>query len=194
VRDRTRGRRRATAGIRRSSPDGVGRSTIGQSVLVATDACPLCAENAAAERGDDPWAIARLTTGYVRLNPTQTYRGATFFASRVCVSELHLLPRAQRTEHLLEMAEVAEAVFRAFTPRKLNYEALGNSVPHLHWWLTPRYVDDPRPHAPIWEDLDFLRAQWTRGARPEDEEREWLKRSVLVALEAQGVGIERRFH
>jgi diadenosine tetraphosphate (Ap4A) HIT family hydrolase len=161
---------------------------------VATDACPLCAENAAAERGDDPWAIARLTTGYVRLNPTQTYRGATFFAARACVRELHELPRAQRTEHLLEMADVAEALFRAFTPRKLNYEALGNSVAHLHWWLTPRYVDDPRPHAPIWEDLDFLRAQWTRGACPDDEQREWLKRSVMDALESLGVGIERRFH
>ena len=28
-------------------------------------------------------------------------------------------------------------------PRKMNYEALGNSVPHLHWWLTPRHTDDP---------------------------------------------------
>ena len=158
-----------------------------------TDACSLCAENATAERGDDPWAIARLATGYVRLNPTQTYRGAAFFAARACVSELHGLPRARRTEHLAEMAEVAEALFTAFSPRKLNYEALGNSVPHLHWWLTPRYVDDPRPHAPIWEDLDFLRAQWTRGARPDDEQREWLKRGILDALESQDVRIERRF-
>ena len=158
-----------------------------------TDACPLCAENAVAERGDDPWAIARLATGYVRLNPTQTYRGAAFFAARACVSELYGLSRAQRTEHLVEMAEVAEALDRAFSPRKMNYEALGNSVPHLHWWLTPRYVDDPRPHAPIWEDLDFLRAQWTRGDRPDDEQREWLRRRILDALEAQHVGIERRF-
>ena len=165
----------------------------GQSALVTTDACPLCAENAAAERDHDPWAIARLATGYVRLNPTQVYRGAAFFAARPCVSELHGLPRPQRTEHLAEMAEVAEALFRAFSPRKLNYEALGNSVPHLHWWLTPRYEHDPRPHAPIWEDLDFLRAQWTRGARPDDEQRERLRRSILDALESQDVGIERRF-
>ena len=44
---------------------------------------------------------------------------------------------------------------------KMNYEALGNSVPHLHWWLTPRHGNDPRPHGPIWEDLDFLRSLWT---------------------------------
>jgi diadenosine tetraphosphate (Ap4A) HIT family hydrolase len=157
------------------------------------DACPLCAENNAAEQGDDPWAIARLATGYVRLNPTQRYRGATFFVARACVRELHQLPRAERTEHLVEMADVAAALFSEFAPRKLNYEALGNSVPHLHWWLTPRYDDDPRPHGPIWEDVDFLRDQWTGGGRPDEEQREQLKRLVLEALTAVGVVIERRF-
>ena len=55
----------------------------------------------------------------------------------------------------MEMSDVAQAMFHAFNPRKLNYEALGNMVPHLHWWLTPRYDDDSRPRAPIWEDFDF---------------------------------------
>jgi diadenosine tetraphosphate (Ap4A) HIT family hydrolase len=160
---------------------------------VTTSECPLCTENAKAERGEDPWAIARLATGYVRLNPTQTYRGAAFFAARRCVGELHQRPRAMRTAHLGEMAAVAEALFRAFSPRKLNYEALGNSVPHLHWWLTPRYVDDPRPTAPIWENFDFLRDQWTGGAQPDELERRSLQRRILDALEAQDVGIEQRY-
>jgi diadenosine tetraphosphate (Ap4A) HIT family hydrolase len=36
-------------------------------------------------------------------------------------------------------------------------------VPHLHWWLTPRHRDDPRPAGPIWENLDVLRDMWTEG-------------------------------
>ena len=155
--------------------------------------CALCAENAAADRGEDPWAVARLSTGLVRLNPTQWFRGATFFVATSCVAELHELARPIRAAHLMEMSDVAQAMFQAFSPRKLNYEALGNTVPHLHWWLTPRYDDDSRPRAPIWEDFDFLRNLWTHGARPDDKDRDLLKRTLLDALDNQSVEIEQRF-
>jgi hypothetical protein len=56
-------------------------------------ACPNCDANDAADRGDDPWAVARLQTGYVNLAPTQYYRGATFFVAKVCVRELHQLSK-----------------------------------------------------------------------------------------------------
>jgi diadenosine tetraphosphate (Ap4A) HIT family hydrolase len=154
---------------------------------------PLCADNEAAERGDDPWAVARLATGYVRLNRTQYYRGATFFVAKACVAELHELGRAGRDAHLAEMGEVAEALCRAFGPRKLNHEALGNSVPHLHWWLTPRYSGDPWPRRPIWENPDFVRLSWTGGLEPDDAERAPLKGLILDALGEQQVTIERRF-
>ena len=32
---------------------------------------------------------------------------------------------------------------------KMNYDILGNSVPHLHVHLVPRYADDPRPEWPF---------------------------------------------
>lgn len=153
-------------------------------------ACALCESNAAADRGEDPWSVARLQTGYVRVNPTQYHRGATFFAATTCVRELHELSREHRDAHLVEMAEVAAAVYEAFEPAKLNYEALGNSVPHLHWWLTPRHDDDPRPAGPIWEDPDFLRALWTGGMQPGDQERDGLRRRLLRALEQRDVVIE----
>jgi diadenosine tetraphosphate (Ap4A) HIT family hydrolase len=155
--------------------------------------CPNCDGNDAADRGDDPWAVARLQTGYVKLSPTQYYRGATFFVAKTCVSELHELSVPERQSHLMEMSEVAAAVFTAFAPRKLNYEALGNSVRHLHWWLTPRHANDARPTGPIWEDMDFLRALWTGGMRPDDATRHDLQRSLLAALEQQAVVIEQAF-
>jgi len=34
-------------------------------------------------------------------------------------------------------------------PVKLNYELLGNSLPHLHTHVMPRYGDDPRPGWPF---------------------------------------------
>lgn len=155
--------------------------------------CPICAENAAADNGDDPWFIARLSTGYVRLAPTQYFPGSTFFVAKQCVREVYLLERDTRQQHLAEMAGVAEAVSNAFQPRKMNYEALGNGVPHLHWWLTPRYPDDRHPMGPIWENLDFLRVLWTRGMRPEGSERDAIKEQVLQALKGLGLTIERHF-
>ena len=41
------------------------------------------------------------------------------------------------------MCLLARAIETAFRPHKLNYELLGNQVPHLHWHLFPRYADDP---------------------------------------------------
>jgi diadenosine tetraphosphate (Ap4A) HIT family hydrolase len=37
----------------------------------------------------------------------------------------------------------------AFAPVKLNYDLLGNAVPHLHTHIVPRYADDPRPGWPF---------------------------------------------
>ncbi len=153
--------------------------------------CRACEENAAADRGQDPYAVAALASGYVRLNPTQYHRGATFFVARQCVTELHELSGDERTEHLLDLVAVAEAVHRTVRPRKLNYEALGNSVPHLHWWITPRHHDDPRPAGPIWEDLEFLRAQWTGGARLDFQDRDALRAELLTALKQVGRQIQR---
>ena len=34
-------------------------------------------------------------------------------------------------------------------PVKLNYDLLGNSLPHLHTHVVPRYADDPKPGWPF---------------------------------------------
>ena len=54
-----------------------------------------------------------VTTGYVKLCPTQYFRGYTFFSAKLCVSELHDLATGLRDTHLREMAEVAHALARA---------------------------------------------------------------------------------
>jgi len=35
-------------------------------------------------------------------------------------------------------------------PDHVNVESLGNVVPHLHWHVIPRYLDDARWGMPIW--------------------------------------------
>jgi diadenosine tetraphosphate (Ap4A) HIT family hydrolase len=155
--------------------------------------CSNCRHIGEAEDGRHPWAVARLRGGYVWLNSCQYYRGAVFYVARRCVAELHELPADERAVHLMEMAEVAAAVEREFGARKMNYEALGNLVPHLHWWLTPRALDDPRPRGPIWEDPDFLASMSAGTAQPSPDEAVVLRRRVLDALMGRDVDVEAAF-
>ena len=99
---------------------------------------------------------------------------------------------ATRTTHLHEMAEVAHALARACNPRKMNYEALGNGTPHLHWHLIPRYDTDPHPRGPVWEDLSFLRQFWLGGAPP-DETTAATRRAILRELRNADVTIEHEY-
>jgi diadenosine tetraphosphate (Ap4A) HIT family hydrolase len=150
--------------------------------------CPSCHDIAEAEeRRCGRWLGCTPATW---LNPCQYFTGSTFYVARQCVAELHELPTDERRAHLMEMAEVAAAVCHGFNARKMNYEALGNTVAHLHWWLTPRHHDDRRPGGPIWEDLDFLRNLWTGNARPAPDEARALRRRVLDALRHQNIEIE----
>ncbi len=149
----------------------------------------MCAAASRIEAGEHPFAIARLTTGYVTLCATQYFRGYTFFAARRCLPEVFGLAQPERATHLHEMVEVAHALDRAFRPTKMNYEALGNGTPHLHWHLIPRYETDPHPRGPVWEDLNFLRQFWLGGAPP-DEHSDEARREILRQLRVADVEIE----
>lgn len=128
--------------------------------------CEIC-ERIPRLTPDNPYLIAELGTGYAVLADNQIYTGYTIFLAKRCVPELHELGRDERRRFLDEMADVAEAVYRAFAPRKLNYELLGNSVAHLHWHLIPRYADDPSPTWPVWSNEAFVSAPCRTGLPPE---------------------------
>ena len=71
------------------------------------------------------------------------------------------------------MAVVAEAVYRAFKPEKLNYELLGvGRGVHMHWHIFPRRAGDTPKPGPVWQLGDELRAE---AYRPGREELETLK-------------------
>jgi diadenosine tetraphosphate (Ap4A) HIT family hydrolase len=49
----------------------------------------------------------------------------------------------------LEVLRVGRALEAHLEPVKLNYNLLGNSLPHLHTHVLPRYADDPKPGWPF---------------------------------------------
>jgi diadenosine tetraphosphate (Ap4A) HIT family hydrolase len=88
------------------------------------------------------------------LGPWQFYHGYCLLVSRTHATELSRLPDPERRAYLDEMCLLARAVEATCRPQKLNYELLGNQVPHLHWHLFPRYRDDPDALRPVWLALD----------------------------------------
>lgn len=47
-----------------------------------------------------------------------------------------------------DVLRVARAIELHYSPAKLNLMMLGNSIPHLHTHVVPRYVDDQNPGRP----------------------------------------------
>lgn len=65
------------------------------------------------------------------------------------VSELHDLTADEIGRYMSEVSRVGRAIADHFAAAKLNYEILGNRVPHVHTHIVPRYLDDPAPGRPL---------------------------------------------
>jgi diadenosine tetraphosphate (Ap4A) HIT family hydrolase len=58
------------------------------------------------------------------------------------VGEMTDLTPGER-DHLMALVfAVEEAIRHVMHPDKINVAALGNMVPHIHWHVIPRFVDD----------------------------------------------------
>ena len=65
------------------------------------------------------------------------------------VAEPTELEPEEAAAYWLEVLRVGRALEECLQPVKLNYDLLGNSLPHLHTHVVPRYADDPRPGWPF---------------------------------------------
>ena len=114
--------------------------------------CDVCERIAKTVRGENPYFVRELETGYVVLGDYQRFKGYTLFLCREHATELHFLESGFRTKFLAEMALTAEAVYRAFAPDKLNYELLGaGRGVHMHWHIFPRRKGDTPVPGPVWK-------------------------------------------
>ena len=110
--------------------------------------CPMCSK-----WNDQPeLRIAEMEHCYVMLNSDQFFPGYTFVFTKHHVTELFHLEREMRGVVMEEVTAVAAALDKVFQPEKINYELLGNMVPHMHWHLVPRFATDRLWPRPIWAE------------------------------------------
>ena len=119
--------------------------------------CPLCDKLSHLRELPADEVVWQFPHSVALLGPWQYHTGYCVLVSRSHCAELHQLPANERSAFLEEMVTLARAIETAFGPRKMNYEALGNQVPHLHWHLFPRRHDDPETLKAVW--LGFERAE-----------------------------------
>lgn len=68
------------------------------------------------------------------------------------IKEMTDLSTQMRAELMSVVFAVESAVREVMQPEKINLASLGNMVPHLHWHIIPRYIDDSHFPNPIWSE------------------------------------------
>ena len=66
------------------------------------------------------------------------------------VKEMTDLAASDRNEVMRVVFAVEAAIRQVMRPDKINVANLGNKVPHVHWHVVPRFVDDPHFPNPVW--------------------------------------------
>jgi diadenosine tetraphosphate (Ap4A) HIT family hydrolase len=111
--------------------------------------CPMCEQG----RPDETAYGLRFFGGAVSdayLQRANIQRGYSIVVWRGRhVAEPTELSPEEASAYWLEVLHVARALETHLKPVKTNYNMLGNSLPHLHTHVIPRYADDPRPGWPF---------------------------------------------
>src|SRR3989442_1389397 len=94
--------------------------------------------------------ISELGLTVVYLGDDQFFPGWTVLILKRHATELFDLTREERSQLIEEVTEVSRTLAVVFDAVKINYELLGNQLPHIHWHLIPRLDDDPAPRDAVW--------------------------------------------
>lgn len=104
--------------------------------------CLICDRIEMIKKGENPYFVKELETGYAVIGDHQYFKGFTLFLCKTHETELFRLDREFKMKFLEEMSLVAQAASAAFGSDKMNYELLGMGDAHLHWHLYPRRNGD----------------------------------------------------
>jgi diadenosine tetraphosphate (Ap4A) HIT family hydrolase len=118
--------------------------------LISGERCPVCEQIRLDQKDDDYLLyICDLPFSRLYLAKNQFVKGYCVLICHRHVIELHELSKQERASYFDDVALVAKALQSVFQADKMNYNILGNMIPHLHTHILPRYFTDSAPHRPI---------------------------------------------
>ena len=107
------------------------------------DTCPVCRD------GKPRDVVAELEASWVTMGEEAPMRGYACLVFRRHAVELHDLDAEEGAAFMRDAQRLSRAVAVATAAVKLNYEVHGNTLPHLHLHVFPRFVGDPFEDRPI---------------------------------------------
>lgn len=111
--------------------------------LCRGESCPICLQ------GKPLGIIAELDASFLTAVEESPVKGYCCLVLKRHVVELHELPSEEAAAFMRDVQRASKVVHGVTGAVKLNYEIHGNTIPHLHMHLFPRYVGDVFEGGPI---------------------------------------------
>jgi diadenosine tetraphosphate (Ap4A) HIT family hydrolase len=85
--------------------------------------------------------VADLEVATLYITKDQAYRGRCIIALKDHKTEFFQMSTADAEAFARDIKKASNAIFEAFHPDKINYAAFGDTYPHVHFHLVPKYKD-----------------------------------------------------
>jgi diadenosine tetraphosphate (Ap4A) HIT family hydrolase len=106
------------------------------------EGCPFCPM--------EPWSVhVELPASWVLIPEEAVLPGYVLVVSKRHVIEPYELLPDESAQFWADVMRAAAAVASVVRPVKMNYEIHGNTIPHLHLHVFPRFRGDPFERSPI---------------------------------------------
>ena len=118
------------------------------------------------QKEDDPSFILKLNGGTLFVNHSQTYLGRVMYVCNKHLKDVSYLKRYEDDFWAKQFSNdrimISKTLKCTFGCNRIDEASLGNEVPHLHYHLIPRYMQEP----------NFLKAPWPHKKKiiSEDEQ------------------------
>ena len=96
-----------------------------------------------ARAGRDPTVLGRCASGWAVFGHHQFVQGYLLLLPDPVVPDLNALTPERRSQFLLDMSRLGDALVRTTAPVRINYAIFGNVEPALHAHVIPRYRNEP---------------------------------------------------
>jgi len=96
----------------------------------------------AARRGENPFVIARLASGWLVIGDVQPLAGCCLLLADPVAESVNALSEAARARYWLDVTRIGDALLDVTGAWRINYETWCNQEPSLHTHITPRYLTE----------------------------------------------------
>ncbi|MGM7700454.1 HIT family protein [Pseudalkalibacillus sp. Hm43] len=106
----------------------------------------------AAKQGENPMVLAKMKSGFAVIGDTQFLPGYCVLLPNRKVDSLNSLTLEERSDYLLDMSLIGDAIQKVCSPLRINYSIYGNTDTYLHAHIFPRYdwETEERRVKPVW--------------------------------------------